>query len=155
MLDDFDDDDDTDPWNLDSKNKPVTKTADVKPLDLKTPVITNPAAAASTNAQKKADNPFDQKVKPAFDDLEDIGFELDSDRPVEFNNQKKPETAKKEDIFAKKAEKDDGLIADNDFGDDFGDDDYYQEDFEDDSNKKPGKGAKEAAAAEEDIFNKS
>jgi hypothetical protein len=35
---------------------------------------------------------------------------------------------------AKRNDTDNGLIADNDFGDDF--DDYYQEDFEDDDNKK-------------------
>lgn len=28
-------------------------------------------------------------MKPAFDDLEDIGFDLDSDRPIEFNNNNK------------------------------------------------------------------
>lgn len=85
--------------------------------------------------------------------MEDIGFELDSDRPIEFNNQRKPDAQKKDDPFAKKAaEKDDGLIVDNDFGDDFGEeDDYYQEDFEDD--KKVG--AKPVVQLEEDIFNKS
>lgn len=86
--------------------------------------------------------------------MEDIGFELDSDRPIEFNNKKKPaEAQKKEDPFAKKAmDKDDGLIVDNDFGDDF-EDDYYQEDFEDDKLKKAS--AKPVVQLEEDIFNKS
>jgi hypothetical protein len=94
-------------------------------------------------------------VKPAFDDLEDIGFDLDSDRPIEFNN-KQPATgapaaqskALKDDIFSKdkhrpSEDNDNGLFAD--FGDDFGDDDYEDDDFEDEAadNKKP----KEAAAA--------
>lgn len=83
--------------------------------------------------QDKKSNPFDQKVKPAFDDLEDIGFDLDSDRPIEFNNKggaKQHEQAK--DIFGKDKkrpeENDNGLFAD--FGDDLDDD--YEEDFEDD-----------------------
>jgi hypothetical protein len=85
LLEDFDDDDDTDPWNLDSKNKPsavIGQSKDqVKPLDIKAPPTANTAANSKPN-------PFDQKVKPAFDDLEDIGFELDSDRPIEFGNKK-------------------------------------------------------------------
>ena len=80
LLEDFDDDeDDTDPWNLDSKNKKANDTA--KPAEIQQPV------KPLQDEQKKA-NPFEQKVKPAFEDLEDIGFELDSDRPVEFNNKK-------------------------------------------------------------------
>lgn len=60
MLDDFDDDDDTDPWNLDSKNKLAGgKSTEVKPLDLKAPVSQTAAAASNNNAQKKNDNPFD------------------------------------------------------------------------------------------------
>jgi hypothetical protein len=32
----------------------------------------------------KQANPFDKNVKPAFEDLDDIGFDLDSDRPINF-----------------------------------------------------------------------
>jgi len=76
-------------------------------------------------------------VKPAFEDLDDIGFELDSDRPIEFNNKQKNAGAPKtsNDLFDKKKhnESDNGLFADNDFGDDF--EDEYEEDFEDDKLK--------------------
>lgn len=112
--------------------------------------------APTTTNTNKGNNPFDQKVKPAFDDLEDIGFELDSDRPIEFNNKKnQPEqVSKANDPFTDKTKKkddDNGLIADNDFGDDF--DDYYNEDFEDDDKKEASK--KKDGKLEDDIFNKS
>lgn len=41
----------------------------------------------------KKDNPFEQKVKPAFDDLDDIDFGLDSER--KDSSQKKPAEKKK------------------------------------------------------------
>lgn len=82
-------------------------------------------------------------MKPAFDDLEDIGFDLDSDRPIEFNNQKKKDEDKINDLFGapksnlpKHNDSDNGLFVDNDFGDEFEDD--YEDDFEDD-NKKSAK----------------
>ena len=79
-MDDFDDDEDdnTDPWNMD-KNKNKQPAA----VDTKTAIV---PPVALNNVEKAKANPFDQNVKPAFDDLEDIGFDLDSDRPIEFNN---------------------------------------------------------------------
>jgi hypothetical protein len=50
-------------------------------------------------------NPFEQKVKPAFEDLEDIGFDLDSDRPVHFEgnqNKNAPAAAVKNELFGEK-----------------------------------------------------
>lgn len=127
--DDFEDDDENaDPWNLDSKSKPAGKpAAEVKPI------------AANSNANNNKSNPFDQKVKPAFDDLEDIGFDLDSDRPIEFNNNKsKPAESKQKDLFGvdnfsknknSNEQEDNGLIVDDDFGDDL--EDNYEDDFDD------------------------
>lgn len=74
--------------------------------------------------------------------MEDIGFDLDSDRPIEFNNNKnkpdnKPATdnnSKVTDLFGKKREEEDnGLFVDNDFGDEFEDD--YEDDFDNDDSK--------------------
>ena len=83
-------------------------------------------------------------MKPAFEDLDDIGFDLDSDRPIDFNNKKAVD-----DLFSKKNNNDDdnGLFVDNDFGDDDIDDDY-EDDFEDDK-------AKSNQKKHDDIFNKS
>lgn len=82
-------------------------------------------------------------MKPAFEDLDDIGFDLDSDRPINFNNKKTVD-----DMFAKKknADEDNGLFVDNDFGDDDVDD--YEDDFEDDKQKSNQK-------QHDDLFNKS
>lgn len=68
---------------------------------------------------KKNNNPFEQEIKPAFDDL-DIDFELDSDRkkPQKGNEKGKKEGEIKKD---KKADSDNGLFADDNFGDDFED----------------------------------
>ena len=78
--------------------------------------------------------------------MEDIGFDLDSDRPIEFNNNKKPDTKPvaadskaTNDWFAnnnnnnnkKREDTDNGLFVDNNFGDDLEDD--YEDDFDDDS----------------------
>ena len=83
-------------------------------------------------------------MKPAFDDLDDIGFDLDSDREIEFGgNVKKPEE-KLNDILANKnkdkhkEDTDNGLFVDNDFGDDFEEDDY-DDDFEQEDKQKSGK----------------
>lgn len=72
--------------------------------------------------------------------MEDIGFDLDSDRPIEFNNNKKPDNKpatdnnKVTDLFGKKREdEDNGLFVDNDFGDEFEDD--YEDDFDNDDSK--------------------
>ena len=83
-------------------------------------------------------------MKPAFEDLDDIGFDLDSDRPIDFNNKKAVD-----DLFSKKKnnDEDNGLFVDNDFGDDDIDDDY-EDDFEDDKMKSNQK-------KHDDIFNKS
>ena len=92
--------------------------------------------------------------------MEDIGFDLDSDRPIEFNNNKnkpdnKPATdnnSKVTDLFGnkKREDTDNGLFVDNDFGDEFEDD--YEDDFDDDSKQKSqGKsGSKPAGKDEED-----
>ena len=128
-----------DPW-ADPKKKPE-------------PAKNQPAAAATTAAKtqsnqqpvaSKGSNPFDKNVKPAFEDLDDIGFDLDSDRPIDFNNKKAVD-----DLFSKKKNNDDdnGLFVDNDFGDDDIDDDY-EDDFEDDK-------AKSNQKKHDDIFNKS
>lgn len=137
-MDDFDDDFDSDPINMDAKPKPAaTKIPEIKP------------------ATAKDANPFDKKVKPAFDDLEDIGFELDSDRPIEFGNKKKDaDLVTKAPAASTKKEDDNGLIA-NDFGDDF--DDYYGQDFEEEEEQEPKSEQKKPAVGkqDEDIFNKS
>lgn len=66
ILDEFDDDYDDDPWNMsDNKKK-------------------KPEQSQQNNKQ----NPFDQKVKPAFDDLDEIGFDLDSAPAQKANKQK-------------------------------------------------------------------
>ena len=48
---------------------------------------------------------------------------------------------------------DNGLIVDNDFGDDF--EDYYKEDFYEEDNKKDQEKKKESQKHDDDIFNKS
>ncbi len=82
-------------------------------------------------------------MKPAFEDLDDIGFDLDSDRPINFKNKNAVD-----DLFGKKKnnEDDNGLFVDNDFGDE--EDEDYEEDFEDDKHKSNQK-------KHDDIFNKS
>ncbi|CDW91019.1 UNKNOWN [Stylonychia lemnae] len=152
MLDDFDDEDDTDPWNLEAQKKIQQKPAEIKP-NLNQQVQDN----------KNKNNPFDQKVKPAFDDLEDIGFELDSDRPIEFNNNKqKKDEDKFNDLFGgnkgnqkRQETEDNGLFVDNDFGDEFEDD--YENDFDDENQASEQKSKKvhKDEDEEEDIFEKS
>jgi hypothetical protein len=137
--DDFGDEDDhDDPWNLDSKSKPAAS----KPV-----TEVKPVAAAASNANKN--NPFEQKVKPAFDDLEDIGFDLDSDRPIEFNNNKNKggvEANKPKDLFGELSknknqnDQDNGLFVDNDFGDEL--EDNYEDDFNDDDSDHKNKSQK-------------
>lgn len=63
-LEDFDDDYNDDLWGFNDNKK---KQNEVKPMEIK-------------KEDPKKSNPFDQKVKPAFDDLDEIGFEMDSDR---------------------------------------------------------------------------
>ena len=153
QLNDFDDDfgdedEHDDPWNLDSKSKPVAS----KPVTEVKPVAAASSNATSNNnnsSNANKNNPFEQKVKPAFDDLEDIGFDLDSDRPIEFNNKNKGAAAdsnKPKDIFAnnlaKKNQNDDdnGLFVDDNFGDDL--EDNYEDDFNDDDSDHKNKSQK-------------
>ena len=83
----------------------------------------------------KKENPFEDKVKPAFEDLDDIDFGLDSDRhasnkPSPGKKDNKVGAGKKEEVVGKRTDTDNGLFADNDFGDDFEDD--YEDDFDND-----------------------
>jgi hypothetical protein len=122
MLDDFDDEyDNDDPWDFDS-SKNQKKPEPAKPQQEK-------------KEEPKKKNPFESDVKPAFDDLDDIDFGLDSDR----NAKKKDEPKAKQEVSAKKGDSkkrndtDNGLFVDNDFGDEY---DYDDEDFEQDDEGK-------------------
>lgn len=64
-------------------------------------------------------------MKPAFADLDDIDFGLDSDRHDKKDKAKK-DTKKGQDS-KKQADSDHGLFVDNDFGDEY---EYDDEDFE-------------------------
>ena len=78
------------------------------------------------NNKDKPKNPFDSKTKGAFDDLDDLDFGFDNKK----NKKVKQEEAKVEN----KADTDNGLFVDNDFGDDF--ENEYEDDFGSDDKHK-------------------
>lgn len=94
---------------------------------------------ADESKEKKKPNPFDQKVKSAFDDLDDdfnLGGGFD---PVPKAG--RPQLAE---LSKQKKDSDNGLIVDNDFADEFDDDD------EDEAGKAPEPEKKKKAEEEED-----
>ena len=99
---------------------------------------------ASKSANKKVAatkaNPFEQKVKSAFDDLED-DFDFGNDikkGPMTGSGKGEPQLTDllnvqqhyKKPAGLKQSEEDNGLFVDNDFGDDFGEDEDEEEEEE-------------------------
>lgn len=110
MHDEDDEDDyDDDPWEAEGDRRESSSPS-------KKHVAAQPDKKEMVPVQNKP-NPFDTKVKPAFDDLED---ELKFDGfGIEPKNAKLPEIKKNDVAKNKKNDEDNGLFVDNDFGDDF------------------------------------
>jgi hypothetical protein len=128
MLDDLEDLEDDGNWNFNQQKKkaePASKEMS-KPVE---------------QSNKPKSNPFDNKVKGAFDDLDDIEFAIDPKKDKKESSS--PKNKATNDVKKDKKETDNGLFVDNDFGDDF--EDEYEDDFFQDNKNK----------SDEDIFEKS